>query len=271
MLDSMKTIDRPKRAIYYIVKGEGVPVILIHGIASSIDGWCNQIPVLSGSGYCVIAIDLPGHGESFKPGYSIEYTFEYLYPFVESWINNLDNRSTYAIVAHSLGATFSLQFALDHPDRISGMVLINPFFYFHQLAPAARLIRYTPSIFEISLRLAPMNVLRMVATINTRNAQTDQIEIRRQTALDYKRAAPQIVRIPPSIPDLNRTIPQLSIPIRVIWGAKDRTLLPDSFPRLVSSLPHSDGFSVPGCGHNPHRLKPEFVNHMIIDFLDQLQ
>jgi len=61
--------------IYYMNYGQGSEaLVLIHGWSQSIDAWRDQIPEFAKHNH-VIAIDLPGHGESDKPKtkYSIEY------------------------------------------------------------------------------------------------------------------------------------------------------------------------------------------------------
>ena len=90
---------------------------------------------------------------------------------------------------------------------------------------------------------------------------------RQQVAIDIKRASPHILNLPRTVPDLTPELSRLQTPVQVIWGEKDLTLNPGSFPSLVSALPNSQGHPIPNCGHQPHLTQPEIVNQLVLSFL----
>ena len=67
-------LDNPK--VNYVQQGTGSPVILVHGLAASLHDWDALLPELASAGYAAYALDLLGHGESFKPLARTEYTVE---------------------------------------------------------------------------------------------------------------------------------------------------------------------------------------------------
>jgi pimeloyl-ACP methyl ester carboxylesterase len=54
-----------------------------------------------------------------------------------------------------------------------------------------------------------------------------------------------------------------------VWGERDLTLKPASFPRLVQSLADADGIPVADTGHQPHISKPAQVNSSVLEFIQQ--
>jgi pimeloyl-ACP methyl ester carboxylesterase len=57
----------------------------------------------------------------------------------------------------------------------------------------------------------------------------------------------------------------------VIWGDRDMTLRPDSFPSLVNILPRASGIPIAHSGHQPHIGKPALVSRLVLEFLDVLE
>lgn len=120
---SAQSFDANGVRLHYIVEGKGQPVVLIHGLRSSIRmNW--QMPgVISmlSKNYQVIALDLPGHGESDKPTSEAAYGAE----MVEDVIRLLDhlNIKRAHIVGYSMGGMIAMKFMANHQDRaLSGLV-----------------------------------------------------------------------------------------------------------------------------------------------------
>lgn len=110
--------------IFYIEKGNGKPVLCIHGIGagSSIFEWHRNIDMLS-KYYKVYAIDLIGFGKSDKP--NMTYT-AYLYcQLISDFIKDIIQEST-NIIASSLSAAFSVMAANFYPDLFEKLILICP-------------------------------------------------------------------------------------------------------------------------------------------------
>ena len=120
---SAQTFDANGVKLHYIVEGKGQPVVLIHGLYSSIRmNW--QMPGVIGmlsKNYQVIALDLPGHGESDKPTTEAAYGME----MVEDILRLLDhlNIKRAHIVGYSMGGMIAMKFMAKHQDRaLSGVV-----------------------------------------------------------------------------------------------------------------------------------------------------
>jgi pimeloyl-ACP methyl ester carboxylesterase len=92
-----------------------------------------------------------------------------------------------------------------------------------------------------------------------------------QTALDYKRASSGIYNIPRTLPSMDLDLSRLYQPTLLLWGGRDQTLAPSSFPQLAKSLPNVVNTHIlPICGHVPHQCHPETFNPYVMKFLKDL-
>ena len=109
-----------REVAYRDLPGPGTPVLLIHGIGSSMDTWADIPDRLSAQGIRVVAVDLPGHGESSKgPG---DYSLGSLASTLRDLLDHLAIDRVH-LVGHSLGGGVAMQFAYQFPDRVESMLL----------------------------------------------------------------------------------------------------------------------------------------------------
>jgi len=109
-------------------KGEGAPVVFLHGFPELAFSWRHQLPALAEAGYRAIAPDLRGYGLTDKPAGIDQYTMQKLIADVTGLLDaeHIDNA---VIVGHDWGALLAWQMALLVPERLSGLVALNiPFF-----------------------------------------------------------------------------------------------------------------------------------------------
>jgi 3-oxoadipate enol-lactonase len=118
---SMPKIHSNGINLYYEVNGSGQPLVFIHGLGSSTRDWEYQVPELSKS-YQVITFDLRGHGQSDKPAGPYQMTM-----FSKDAANLLQTLGLGAahVVGISLGGGVALQFALDYPEQVKTLIIVN--------------------------------------------------------------------------------------------------------------------------------------------------
>ena len=109
--------------IRYASRGaaSGTPVIFIHGFGGDLDNWLFNIDAI-GEKHPVIALDLPGHGQSTVrlPGTSLGA----LADFVGSFMSVIDVPAAH-LVGHSVGGAIAAQLALSQPQRVVSLSLID--------------------------------------------------------------------------------------------------------------------------------------------------
>ncbi len=255
---------------YSLIQGDqhGHPVVLVHGIASSVYSWEALQPLLLKTGHRTYALDLLGHGNSPKPEAAAGYTMETLYAHTRDWLLELDLGEPFTLIAHSLGGYISLRFGLEHPELVRRLALVNPFYCPEQLSSAVRLGMQRPHLAARFLDAAPLWAVTPVVRWNNNVTANLSEEAKLQMALDYKRANPNILYLAPSAEDLTEMVVDLEVETLVVWGEDDRTLHPESFPRLLEVLPKATGFPIAGAGHVPHLTHAELTNLAVHAFME---
>ncbi len=118
-----ESFDASGVRIHYITEGQGDPVVLIHGLHSSaMMNWgINGIIRDLAKDHRVIALDLPGHGESDKPDDESAYGVQ----MVEDVVLLMDHLKVAKaqIVGYSMGGMIAAKLMVMHPDRVSACVL----------------------------------------------------------------------------------------------------------------------------------------------------
>lgn len=105
--------------------GEGLPTVLLHGLTATRKYVVMGSKTLQRSGHDVLAYDARGHGESDPPADRSAYTYADLAGDVGRQMDAAGFRAA-LLVGSSMGAHTAVRFALDRPDRVSGLVLITP-------------------------------------------------------------------------------------------------------------------------------------------------
>lgn len=108
--------------IAYYEKGNGDPVLFLHGLPDNSYLWRNVVPLVA-QNHRAIAVDLPGYGKSEVPqngDYSIEGHYQYIKGFIEKL--KLQNVT---LVVTDIGSLYGLKYAIEHDPNIKGIVFIE--------------------------------------------------------------------------------------------------------------------------------------------------
>jgi pimeloyl-ACP methyl ester carboxylesterase len=251
----------------WVETGRGPALVLVHGMAASLHDWDALVPALVRAGYRVLAVDLPGHGDSPKSKDLQAYTIPAMYAAFEIWLCNLGLKAPFVLIGHSLGGYVSMEFSLRHPEMVAGVVLVNPLYKAAQLSLPLRIWRRRPNLGMHLLQLVPTRLIQWALESTPVYKQGFSPEARSQIAIDLKRASPNILRLTRQIPDLTPKLEDLRMPALLIWGERDLTLKPGSFPPLAARLPNATSHSISRCGHQAHITRSETVGRLIQEFL----
>ncbi|HLY49204.1 MAG TPA: haloalkane dehalogenase [Solirubrobacteraceae bacterium] len=141
MTDAIRTPDElleglpdfPFRPVYrefdglrlaHLDEGDGPPVVFFHGEPTWSFLWRKVIPAVRDAGFRCLAGDLPGFGRSDKPLALDWYTYDRHTASMAALLDDLDLRQA-TIVVHDWGGPIGLRLAVEHPDRIERMVILD--------------------------------------------------------------------------------------------------------------------------------------------------
>jgi len=116
-----KSIQFEGKNIVYRKSGSGQAIVLLHGFLESKAMWEGFTEKLQ-QHFTVLAIDLPGHGES---GLVAETHTMQLMTKVVKAVLVVENIAQIIIVGHSMGGYVALEFAVSHPSFVEGLVLFH--------------------------------------------------------------------------------------------------------------------------------------------------
>lgn len=116
-----KSIQYQQKSIAYQISGSGPALVLLHGFLESKAIWDDFTEILQ-KDFTVIAIDLPGHGESelIEETHSMQLMAGAIKEVLQS--ENIENA---VIAGHSMGGYVALQFAVDNEEMVKGLVLFH--------------------------------------------------------------------------------------------------------------------------------------------------
>jgi pimeloyl-ACP methyl ester carboxylesterase len=251
----------------------GRQVVLLHGFATSSFLWRHVGPELAVAGMRAFAIDLVGYGESDRPldaSYGIAAQAEHL----DRALTSLRIGSA-LVVGVDLGAAVALRLAAVHPERVSGLVLVNPLTPDHCPGGDVEMLRWRTARFAFRLargllgaapvmrellgrmvsdpeRLPPRLVARYLAPYVGRDGVTHLLALAR--AIDAG--------------DLEELELQfLETPVTVVRGETDTLVDGDAVQRLAELIPGARYEQLPGIGRlvpeeDPGRLTTLILEHV---------
>jgi pimeloyl-ACP methyl ester carboxylesterase len=106
--------------------GEGPPVVLCHGLTETRSGVVHGSRALERAGHRMISYDARGHGESDPAPAGEGYGYPALVADLESVAEATVGGGRFVLAGSSMGAHAAVAYALRHPERLAGLVLIGP-------------------------------------------------------------------------------------------------------------------------------------------------
>lgn len=140
-----------KMRLHFVDVGEGPVVLLLHGFPDCWYGWRYQIAALAFAGYRVIALDMPGYGESSAPAAIDEYSHKKVSEDILSLLDMLCIPQA-VVVGHDWGGSLAWYLALVYPHRFKGVCGVNtPFFPINPNKNPLESMYKRPGVFDYQL------------------------------------------------------------------------------------------------------------------------
>lgn len=276
--------------VHHMHGGRGAPVVFIHGLGSSgYMEWRHNLEAVAPL-HRVFAPDMPGYGRTDKP--RAHYTIAYFAHFIERYIEDRGLHSA-VLVGASLGGRVALEVALERPNLVNRLVLVNtlglgrpqmrPAQMAYGLVSIPRVGEAVMRLTRNALRVASPKLVRRVAarysgaTEGAARAIDDAYieDLRELYETDaFHNAYLTTVRglIHPKAlvsgqHDVTKRLNELKIPVQLIWGADDPLFPLAHAARAHSLIEHSRLAVIEGAGHTPQAERPEQFNRVLDRFL----
>jgi pimeloyl-ACP methyl ester carboxylesterase len=254
-----RTVATRTARLSLLEAGTGPAILAIHGLGGTKVSFLPTVAALADrERFRVIAVDLPGFGDSDKP---LRAPYDARY-FAETLIGLLDalGLERAHLIGNSLGGRVALEIALRHPERAGRLALLAPSLAWLRGRPALSMVRLARPELG-ALQLAPRPVVQAVvgrlipgSGEGWTAAGVDEflrVYLTRSGRAAFYAAARQIyVEEPHGKSGFWTRLPELKADALFVWGRRDR-LIPIGFARHVAhALPRARHLEL-DCGHVP--------------------
>jgi pimeloyl-ACP methyl ester carboxylesterase len=248
--------------LFYTDEGKGEPPMLfVHGYSCDSHDWMYQLPHFTRS-HRVIAVDLRGHGRSSAPAEG--YDAKELANDVATLLARLGVGPVVA-VGHSMGAGVVTALAVEHPERVSAVVCVDPSYLLEEEVYAGIL-----AVLD-ALKANPVETAQGVMSHSYTPASPPHLKAwhMRRLAGVPAHVLYQAMANSGSLTVRSETEPYLRrrhCPVLSIYSHDDRIALESS----LFTDPRSRAFAWPGSGHWLHQERPAEFNTVVEGWLETI-
>jgi pimeloyl-ACP methyl ester carboxylesterase len=264
-------VELPGGRCHYREAGEGPPVVLIHGFMYSTVMWESVLEPLSAH-FRVLALDLFGWGYSSRDE-GRNYDYQLYADQLRSFLDALGLERA-ALVGQSMGGGAAIRFAVQHPERVERLVLVDPSSLPNPLPLAGQLFAL-PLVGELLMtaggdavlaknlrdhwfhdpaRVTPEYVARVGASLRIRGSSWTVLNILRTLDFGSQEA-------------LLDQLAELGLPTLLVWGRQDAAVPLELGRRMQRLLPGAELLVIDDAGHTPHEEHPEVFLERVVPFL----
>jgi pimeloyl-ACP methyl ester carboxylesterase len=211
----------------WLERGDGVPVVLVHGIPTSPELWRQVMPRVRGAR--VLAWEMVGYGQSIAQGVSRDISIRMQARYLSQWLDAM-GLDRVVLVGHDLGGGVVQRVAVADHARCAGLLLTNAIGYDSWPVPSVKMLRAMGALVaRLPDAFVRRTIFRMLMLRGHRHAATareaeavhwpayaangaGRTLIRQMRALDVR----DTLEIAPQLPALR------GVPARIVWGAADR-------------------------------------------------
>lgn len=275
-----KFIDVNDVTIHYKETGSGGKTfLLLHGFGASTFSWREVMDDFGRYGR-VIAYDRPAFGLTERPmpenwsgnPYGMKANLELLLGFMDAL-----GIEKAVLVGNSAGGGVSAAFALEYPERVEALVLVDPGVgggRGPQFPEWALPLMWTPQM----RHLGPLLVRDIAGSGNDTilRAWSDPSKVTEEIIEGYRKPlqvenwdrALYELTFAPAYPELRPQLPNLKVPVHIIGGEDDRLIRSWYFEAISREIPGAQLVLLPQCGHVPHEECPQEFMKEVENFLD---
>ncbi len=249
---------------FYTDTGDGDPVLFIHGLTWDHTLWDNQVAVLKDSYRC-IAVDLIGHGKS--PDVAHDYSFFDLADYMAGFLDVVGVESAH-VVALSMGGMTAMPMALEHPEKVRSLVLLDT----DAQDQAPETVAAYTALGDAAIAAGWAAVAEPVASIlfgapYLSDPDRKAAVIEKLSSNSQEPVAGRALRAVTSRTNLLSRLENITVPTTVIVGELDAATTPDKSEAIAAAIPGAKLVKVPQAGHHSPLENPEAVTAALEEHL----
>jgi 3-oxoadipate enol-lactonase len=257
----------------YINRGQGIPLLLVHGFPLDHSMWNAQIEALSAHAR-VIAPDVRGFGKSplgdVDPQHGIPMD-QYADELVEL-LDALKITEPVVLAGFSMGGYIAWQFVRKHGDRLRALIQCDTRAVADTEEGRAGRIKMAENVAEWgSARVAEMMGPKLFSARALETQPQLMAEVRRVAANTPPAAIAAAQRGMAARPDVSGMLPSIRVPTLVLVGADDAISSSAEMRKIADGIPDAEFVEIPDSGHMTTMEKPAEVNAAISGFLKRLK
>lgn len=267
----LKTIEAGGKTISLMEseRGNDKPtIILVHGFTANKENWIRFAAYLTET-YHVVAMDLPGHGDSVKD-FNLQYDFSDQVIYVNEIVSCL-NIEKFHMAGNSMGGAISALYAVAFPEQVQSLFLIDPAGIHRydceltrRLAEGSNPLIVTCDddfyeLMDFALEEKPFIPWPVTSVMAEKSAANEAIN--RKIFADFHGIHAS---------SFDDEIKKITAPTMILWGAEDRIIHVDNASVFNQLIPNSQTIVLEGIGHAPMIEVPEKSAKLYIDFINSL-
>lgn len=241
----------------YIEKGEGTPMIILHGLMGGLSNFQGVTDYFPGKGYKVLIPELPIYDMPL-----IKTNVRNFARFLEQFIE-FKGLKDVILLGNSLGGHIGLLHTKMYPEMVRALVITGSSGLYESamgdgypkrgdyefIKKKAQDVFYDPEVATKEI------IDEVFATVNDRMKLVKTLAIAK-SAIRH---------------NMSKDLPKMKTPTCIIWGENDTVTPPNVAAEFHQLLPDSDLFWIPKCGHAPMMEHPEDFNRILEAWLQKRQ
>ena len=243
-------------------------VVLVHGNAAPLFSWDNNVDALTNEGFSVLRYDVYGHGFSDRPKlrkYDREFYDKQLYELVKI----LNITEPFYLVGTSQGGNIAAYFAANHPELVSKIAFLAP--YFDESVGQKGLAMFRSIIGDYMLSVIGDKMITNPQKVLHNDTKVDELRTKLEKQMHFKgkkRAFIANVR-GNSFDNFGshyQTLSKSKIPVLLTWGENDISIPKESMERMKKLFCNIEYREIKHASHLAHYEYPHVINPILIDF-----
>jgi len=268
-------VEQDGLRMHYVDEGKGDPALLLHGEPTWAFLYRTVIPPLAAVGR-VVAPDYFGFGRSDKPTRIEDYSYDFHYVSIERLAEELDLRET-TIVVQDWGGPIGLRLAVEHPERVARLVILNTGIGAGR-APSEEWLRFREFVRRVGADLVPGQLVR----ISCLTGLADEVVAGYDAPFPVPESKAGVIAFPELVPTeldhpsaaamvgVRAALERWEKPALVLFSDSDPIFSPRAAERMAARIPGAGPAEiVAGAGHFLQEEKGAEIAERVVRFVSE--